>query len=152
MKDLHAGPQTVLSNIRKRFWPLSRRRCVRDVLQKCVICFRVKPRDIVQKMGNLPRSRVTPSFLFMICGVAAGTYTIKDSKLSNKRLIKAYICIFICFSAKAVHIEVVSDLSAEGFLNVFKRFVSRRGLCSEIYSDNAGNFVSANRQLSEIVV
>lgn len=151
LKDLHAGPQTVLSNIRTRFWPLSGRRCVRDVLRKCVICYRVKPRDIVQKMGNLPRSRVTPSLPFMICGVDyAGPYTIKDSKLRNKKLIKAYICIFICFSTKAVHIEVVSDLSAEGFLNAFKRFVSRRGLCSEIYSDNAGNFVSANRQLSEI--
>ena len=60
------------------------------------------------------------------------------------------MCVFICFTTKAMHLELVSDLSADGFLNAFKRFIARRGLCSDVYSDNATNFVSANKQLSEV--
>lgn len=56
----------------------------------------------------------------------------------------------ICLATKAVHIELVNDLSTEGFLNALRRFVSRRGNIKEIYSDNATNFVGSNRELSEI--
>lgn len=56
----------------------------------------------------------------------------------------------ICLISKAVHLELVSDLSTNGFLNIFKRFVSRRGCSSEVFSDNAANFVGANNQLSNI--
>lgn len=87
---------------------------------------------------------------FVICGVDyAGPFQINDSKFRNKKFIKAYICIFVCFSTKAVHIEVVSDLSTDGFFNAFKRFFSRRGLCSHVYSDCGTNFVSADKVLSE---
>lgn len=41
------------------------------------------------------------------------------------------------------------DLSTEAFLHVFKRFVGRRGTPSHIFSDNATNFVGANRELKE---
>lgn len=53
-------------------------------------------------------------------------------------------------SIKAVHFEVVSDLSSEGFLAALRRFVARRGLPQYIYSDNGKNFVGANNQLKEI--
>lgn len=63
---------------------------------------------------------------------------------------KAHICIFICFSTKAIHIELVYDLTTEGFIAALKRFISRRGICQHIYSDNATNFVGANKQLVEL--
>ncbi|XP_057671352.1 uncharacterized protein LOC130903109 [Diorhabda carinulata] len=50
-------------------------------------------------------------------------------------------------TTKAVHLVVATDLTANSFLNVLKRFVSRRGLCSDIYSDNGGCFVGANNDL-----
>lgn len=152
LKNLHAGPQLILSNLRQRFWPLRGRQTVRDVLRKCITCFKVAPSKFVQKMADLPSSRVTPTERpFVICGVDyAGPYQIKDSKFRNRKFIKAYICIFVCFTTKAVHVEVVSDLSTEGFLNAFKRFISRRGLCSHVYSDCGTNFVSADKILSEV--
>lgn len=58
--------------------------------------------------------------------------------------------VFVCFSTKAVHLEVVGDLSSDAFLNALKRFVSRRGLCKDIYSDNATNFVGANNELKDV--
>lgn len=53
-------------------------------------------------------------------------------------------------SIKAVHLEVVSDLSTEGFLAVLRRFIARRGRPEHIYSDNDTNFVGANNHLKEL--
>lgn len=38
----------------------------------------------------------------------------------------------------------------QSFLNALRRFISRRGIVTDIYSDNATNFVGANRRLREI--
>lgn len=70
----------------------------------------------------------------------------------NTKLIKCYMAIFICFATKAVHIELAADMTTEAFLNVFKRFISRRGYPSNIYSDNGLNFVGAERELNELAV
>lgn len=51
---------------------------------------------------------------------------------------------------KAIHLEVVSDLTADAFLAALKRFIARRGLPSEIYSDNGTNFVGAHRKIVEL--
>lgn len=46
--------------------------------------------------------------------------------------------------------ELVGDLTTQSFLSALQRFCSRRGLCTDIYSNNATNFVGANRQLQEL--
>lgn len=148
---LHAGPQFVLNQIRDKFWIVNGRNEVRKIVRKCLICFRVKPVDINQLMGSLPKPRVVPSRPFYYCGVDyAGPYLLKDGKTRNRVKIKAYVCIFICLSTRAVHAELVTDLSTEGFLNAFKRFVSRRGLCGHVFSDNATNFVGSNNELLKL--
>ncbi|XP_028156410.1 uncharacterized protein LOC114349993 [Ostrinia furnacalis] len=53
-------------------------------------------------------------------------------------------------TTRAVHIELVGDLSTGGFLGAFKRFLSRRGPVSHIYSDNGTNYIGAKRMLSEL--
>lgn len=153
LQHLHAGPQLVLSRIRTEFWPLNGRRTVRSVLIKCIVCFKYKPVGFIQQMGNLPADRVSVSRVFSKIGIDyAGPYLIKEIKHRNKKLVKAYVCIFICLATKAVHIELVTDLTVDGFLNIFRRFIARRGLCSDIYSDNATNFTGANRELRKFGV
>ncbi|XP_033363073.1 uncharacterized protein LOC117241211 [Bombus vosnesenskii] len=51
---------------------------------------------------------------------------------------------------KAVHIELVSDLTSEAFIAALRRFIARRGFCVTIYSDNGTNFVGANNELREL--
>lgn len=51
---------------------------------------------------------------------------------------------------KVIHLELVSDLITEAFLNAFKRFISRRGKCESILSDNGKNFVGASNVLREM--
>ncbi|XP_065204375.1 uncharacterized protein LOC135834427 [Planococcus citri] len=60
-------------------------------------------------------------------------------------------CLHKCLTCtRAVHVELIEDLTTEAFLATFERFVARRGLPHTVYSDNATNFVSArNRFFAE---
>jgi len=40
---------------------------------------------------------------------------------------KGYVCVFVCFATKAIHLEPTSDLTTENVLAAFARFVARRG-------------------------
>jgi len=53
-------------------------------------------------------------------------------------------------SIKAVHIEVVSDLSTPAFIAALYRFVSRRGVPVNIYSDCGTNFKGADTVLQSL--
>ena len=98
-------------------------------------------------MGDLPEMRVTPSRAFTHCGIDyAGFYNIKDGKSRTRTFIKCYLCIFVCLATKAVHVELVTELTSDAFMNAFKR----RGLCKNIYTDNGTNFVGANNELNKI--
>lgn len=148
LKLLHAGPQLLLSSLRENFWITSGRNLVRGVVHDCIKCFRCSPRLTKPIMGNLPSSRVVPSPPFHITGIDyAGPFTIKDRKGRGCKTSKSYLCLFICFTTKCVHLELVTDLSTETFLLAFRRFVSRRGKPLEVYSDNGTNFVGANSEL-----
>ncbi|XP_015431641.1 PREDICTED: uncharacterized protein LOC107187946 [Dufourea novaeangliae] len=147
---LHAGCQHVVASLRERYWPLACKRNVKRVIKNCVRCFKVKPQSAIYLMGQLPAVRVTPARPFSTCGVDyAGPFMTKE-RVRTKISTKAYICIFVCFVTKAIHIELATDLSTEAFLNCFRRFIARRGKCQRIFSDNATNFVGANRQLKEL--
>lgn len=101
-------------------------------------------------MGELPASRVTESRPFSHCGVDyAGPLFLRETKRRNSKFLKAYVSIFVCFATKAVHIELVSDLTSDAFITALKRFIYRRGKPSCMYSDNGTTFVGAHKQLKE---
>lgn len=102
-------------------------------------------------MADLPASRVTQSFPFMHTAIDyAGPITIRVLRGRGRRqTMKGYISVFVCLSTKAIHLEAVTELTSEAFLAAFRRFIGRRGKCSDIYTDNGTNFVGANRILNE---
>ncbi|XP_055714361.1 uncharacterized protein LOC129808603 [Phlebotomus papatasi] len=73
----------------------------------------------------------------------AGPFRIRASYLRKSVVTKGYICVFVCMVTKAIHLEVVSDLSTEKFVAALRRFTARRGHCQTVYCDNATNFVGA---------
>lgn len=145
---LHSGPTLTQAMLANKYWILSARSLIRSRIFKCIKCFRCKPPHSSPLMGELPMNRVTPSRPFSISGVDyAGHFFVKQHLLRRVQPIKVYICIFICFSTKAVHIEVVTDLTADAYLAALTRFVSRRGIVSDIHCDNATNFTGASEKL-----
>ncbi|XP_050534987.1 uncharacterized protein LOC126902008 [Daktulosphaira vitifoliae] len=113
----HSGPQTVLASIRQRYWPLNARNTIRGIIFKCLRCFRQRPIMVQPIMGDLPSDRVEPSRAFKISGVDFwGPVMLKSSLRKNAPLKKAYVSVFVCFSTKAVHIELVNGLSTQDFI------------------------------------
>jgi hypothetical protein len=152
-QNLHSGAQATLAAIRQQFWVLNGRSAVRQVIRKCVPCFRVKPTSSKQIMGDLPSYRIEPSRVFEHTGLDyCGPIKINLNRGRGKpKISKAYIGVFICMSSKAVHLELISDCSTESFLSALKRFVSRRGKPRYIHSDNAKTFVGAEAELQQML-
>lgn len=91
---------------------------------------------------------VTPDFPFVSVGVDfAGPFMTLNRKGRGSKLVKSYLCLFICMRYKCVHLEAVSSLSMEDFVLALRRFISRRGKPLEIFSDNGRNFVAAAKEL-----
>ena len=93
----------------------------------------------------LPKARVENSPPFTITGVDfSGALYVREK---NGKESKAYICLFTCAATRAIHLELVPDLSTETFLQAFGRFCSRKSLPRLMISDNATTYMSAANQL-----
>ena len=55
--------------------------------------------------------------------------------------------LFTCGTTRALHLELVPDLSTQPFLLCFKRFVNRCGIPSLVVTDNAKTFKAASKKL-----
>ena len=145
----HCGPTLLLCHIGKKLHVLGARRLCRKLCAKCVRCRTYRPRLEQQKMGELPAYRVSSTQVaFNHVGIdCAGPFITKAGRIRNPLLGKAHICVFVCLTTKAVHLEVVSEESTAAFQAALDRFIARRGCPSHIFSDNGGNFVGARNDL-----
>ncbi|CAI6366874.1 unnamed protein product [Macrosiphum euphorbiae] len=149
---MHAGPQHLLASLQRRYWIFGGRNAVRLHTHKCMKCYRWKIKAATQLMGSLPAARVNPSPAFHVTGLDyAGPISIRHGGTRSRVLTKAYVALFVCFSTRAIHLELVSDLTSVTFLAALRRFISRRGRPIQIHSDNGTNFIGANRLLGEFL-
>lgn len=147
---LHAGPQLLLATIRDSWWPLRGRDLARQTVHKCITCTRQTGQTLSVKMGDLPVERLESGYPFFRSGVDyAGPMFILNRKGRGAKLEKCYLCLFICFITRAIHLELVTSLSSEAYLMALKRFISRRGKPAYIYSDNGKTFIGALKEFSD---
>uniref|UniRef100_A0A8D8Y2Z5 Integrase catalytic domain-containing protein n=1 Tax=Cacopsylla melanoneura TaxID=428564 RepID=A0A8D8Y2Z5_9HEMI len=150
-KNFHCGSHLVTAVLRKKYWILGCRDIVRNRTRKCNRCFKVKPKPIYPMMSNLPSSRVQEAPAFQNTGVDyAGPFLVTISRRRGFKSQKAYLCLFVCLTTKALHLELASDLSTPTFLNALKRFIGRRGTVKNIYCDQGSNFIGAANALGEL--
>ncbi|XP_075150646.1 uncharacterized protein LOC142224745 [Haematobia irritans] len=150
IKNYGAGPKALVSLTRMRYWIINLRSLCRKIVNSCPHCIRYRPKLLQQMISNLPVDRLNPSTGFARCaGDFCGpvnTYLRIQCKIPYK----TYIAVFVCLATKAVHIEAVSDLSTDAFIEALKRMIGRRGLPTDIYCDNGTNFVGANSKLKDL--
>ncbi|KAK5907107.1 hypothetical protein CesoFtcFv8_004990 [Champsocephalus esox] len=72
-----------------------------------------------------------------------GPFVIKRGRKECKR----YGLIFTCLSSRAVHIEMLEDLSTDAFINALRCFISLRGSVCVLRCDQGTNFVGAKNEL-----
>ncbi|KAK9702279.1 Integrase zinc binding domain [Popillia japonica] len=128
LKLMHAEPQLLLSHIRENYWPIGGRNLAKQVVGNCATCFKVNPKPLEALVGNnLPNNRLEAKYPFYAAGIDyAGPFLLKEGKRRKRSL-------FICLTTRAIHLEVVSDLSTETFIMTLRRFTARRGKPAHIY-------------------
>ena len=142
----HAGVPQTISGIRNQYWIIGIRKLARKVKNKCPRCVRFDSLPCQQPVAPLPQERCLKSDPFSVTGVDhAGPLYSADNPGK-----KHYICLFTCAVTRAIHLELVDDLSLAQFLLAFKRFVSRRRLPLTVMSDQAQTFKAAAKKLTEI--
>ena len=127
---------------------------VKSIARKCIVCKKIEglPYKTVF-CPNLPHFRVDQDPPFTHVGIDfAGPLIVKgESHVQNKGEIKCYVCLFTCASTRAVHLELVEDLTVESFIRAFRRFCARRGLPATILSDNAKTFKAASKEVKSLL-
>ena len=147
--QLHGGVNRTVTALRQKFWITSARRYVRSILRTCIMYKRVcgKPYSTPDR-PPLPKSRTQLAPPFTVTGVDfTGALYVRTKTVEEK----VYICLFTCANTRAIHLEIVSDLSEQSFLQAFRRFVSRRSLPVTMISDNASTYLSAAGEIEQLV-
>lgn len=148
---LHGGTRLVLSLIQRRFWIVSGRAAIRQVIFKCITCTKYKAVAPHPVMADLPLTRVQSYRPFTNVGMDyGGPFTVKESRRRNARTYKAYLALFICLSTRAVRLEVVCDLTTEVFMAALDCFIARRGIPDLIQLDCGSSYVGEARQLKAL--
>ena len=120
------------------------------ILRRCVVCKRHAGKAFQYPVSPpMPTYRLQDTTPFTIVGVDF-TGALLVSK-SDRNLEKVYICLFTCATTRAVHLEVVTDLSARTFLNAFRRFAARRSLPARILSDNASTYLASAEEIARLM-
>ena len=102
-----------------------------------------------QIMADLPKFRLTPGLPFETTAVDYfGPFLIKYGYRQRR---KAHGAIFSCLTTRAIHVELVTDLTADRFLMALRRFTSIYGQPKHIRSDNGRNFIGASNEIRSML-
>lgn len=137
----HGGPSAVMAYLASQ-WPIPAcKGLVNRITSQCATCKKVYARAMKPPVAELPKQRVTPAPPFTVTGIDyAGPFQYKSSDDDDEQQMQpCYVCLFICFSTKAVHLELAHNLTAAEFVAALQRFTDRQNLPNEIYSDNGSS-------------
>ena len=131
----HAGTNTTLTAIQQQFWIPTTRQHIKSLLCQCTACRRHGRKPYATPdPPPLPEIRTRDTIPFTITGIDfTGALYVRQDSTENK----VYICLFTCATSRAIHLEVVTDLTVENFFLAFRRFTSRRSVPKIVVSDNA---------------
>ncbi|KAK3100574.1 hypothetical protein FSP39_022032 [Pinctada imbricata] len=145
-KGIHQGRGITEGIIRSEgFWILGAKKLISSVIFHCVTCRKLRRKPQEQKMADLPMDRLTPGPPFTNVGVDVfGPWQVlarktRGGSAQNKR----WAALFTCLTTRAIHIEVLEDMSSSCFINALRRFVALRGPVKLFRSDRGTNFIGA---------
>ena len=174
--QLHSGINATLTALRQMYWIPSARQRIKSIIRKCVVCkktalrqmywipsARQRIKSIIRKcvvckktsgkpyaMPDPPplvKSRVSQADPFAVTGVDfTGALYVRSTEGEHK----VYLCLFTCAVSRAIHLEIVTDLTVESFLQALRRFSGRRSVPKLLLSDNASTYLAAAEELKAL--
>ena len=146
---LHNGVKATVTELRSHFWLVKARSTVKKILQECVVCRRYEGQAYqTPPPPPLPSFRVQEVPPFSHTGVEfAGPLHVKQPGTGQ---VKVWIALYTCCVTRALHLELVPDMTDTTFLRSFKRFSARRRLPVSMISDNGHTFEAAAKEVNSI--
>ena len=136
------------------YWIVGCRRRIISHIRYCVRCRKLCGRQQQPQMADLAEARLQPAPPFSFIGVdvfgpwAVVTRTTRGAHAKAKR----WAVLFTCLVIRAIHIEVIEEMSTSSFINALRRFTALRGEVRLICSDQGTNFVGATSEMNINVV
>ncbi len=148
-KVQHQDRGMTLNEIRSNgIWILACCSEVSSLIYKYVKCRKLRRCNQEQKMADLPPERMETTSPFTYRGMDCfGPFYVKE----GMRELKRYGLLFICMCLRAVHLEVLDELSTDVFLNALRCFIAIRGNVSQLHSDQGTNFIGAKGEFLELM-
>ena len=148
-KFYHRSHETVVNELRQKYWIVGLRQKLRNIVAHCNICKSLRGSPVQPRMAAIPNARLGHRLrAFTYSGLDYfGPLYIKNGKRVEKR----YVALFTCLTIRAVHLELANALTADSAIMALRRFSARRGSPRIIYSDNGLNFVKADEELSDLM-
>ena len=145
----HSGTNATITALRQTYWIPAARQYIKNVLRNCVVCKRVAGKPYTAPdPPPLPHLRTQDVHPFTFTGVDfTGALYVQH----GGQEIKVYLCLFTCATTRALHLEIVQDLTAETFLLTFRKFAARRSLPRIMISDNGSTYLSAANELHSLM-
>lgn len=142
----HQNHETVLNNLRQKYWIPTSREVLRRIRQSCPECKIQMAEPESPMMAPLPEDRISMVQPFTHVGVDVfGPISVVLGRKTENR----YGVIFTCLNTRAVYIHITHSMSTDSFIMAFQTFTSRRGTPRVVYSDNGKNFVGAEKILKK---
>ncbi|XP_075157631.1 uncharacterized protein LOC142230898 [Haematobia irritans] len=142
----HLNRETVISEIRQKFWIIGIKNVLKSVEAHCQHCKNKKSQPVQPQMGPLPIDRVTPYVRpFSYRGVDLFGPCYVTIRRSQER---RWVAIFTCLTVRAIHLEIVENISTDSFILALKNFMNRRGVPTQFRSDNGTNFIGIHKELA----
>ncbi|XP_059225962.1 uncharacterized protein LOC131998022 [Stomoxys calcitrans] len=112
-KTMHGGNRLVECTVRRKFWIINVKNCIKKVIRSCPVCIRYRQQNTQQLMGILPDYRVKVSFPFYHCGVDLRglQFHHMSGHAALILVILIIIILAICFIKKFIQRQNVSPLN-----------------------------------------
>ncbi|XP_063385528.1 uncharacterized protein LOC134671600 [Cydia fagiglandana] len=134
-KNYHIGAPHTLDLVRQKFWIPKGRPVVEKILRKCTQCVKHGGGPYpLPPTPALPVERANYSKPFTYTGIDYFGPVYVDTENGQQ---KRWICLMTCLAVRAIHMEVVKNLTADECIMALRRFMATRGVPVAIVSDNA---------------
>ncbi|XP_052799499.1 uncharacterized protein LOC128231119 [Mya arenaria] len=154
-KTCHQGRQLTEGAVRNGgFWILGSKRQVASCIHNCLQCRRSRTKLETPRMADLPSDRLNPTPPFTNVGIDVfGPWQITTRRTRGGQAnSKRWALMFTCLVVRAVHIELLEEMTSSCFINALRRFCALRGEVKMIRSDCGTNFVGSTADLEANVI
>ena len=151
LSNWHLPMASTTAALRQRVWVLGTRKAISAILYGCK-CRGVRP--IQQKIAPLPTTRTDSPVPFAHISTDYFGPMIAYEFDDNGELIKDFKCyglLFTDFFSRAIHLELVKNLTTDTFFRAFRKLCAVRGRPSLVLSDNARTYKAANNELKQLI-